>query len=198
MRRTRGSNEMFETRSSTVNRLTDNSNLSLIRLFSTVITKKNATEVHSKAEMLLGNGVNVNACDCNNETALHKISHSIPRVKKSKLVIPAIKLLLNFNADTNILNNHGKTCWEIAYENHSIKIGNLLSLNFPRSLSEPHTLDEVDSFHSITGDAVDSFHSSTGDPRHLNRSYSYGEERYNSIEVDVFRNATAPPLHQHF
>ena len=74
----------------------------------------------------------------------------------------------------------------------------MYSLNFTRSLSEPHSLDEVDSFHSSTGDKVDSFHSSTGDPRHLSRSCSYGEERYNSTEVDVFRNATAPPLPQHF
>lgn len=176
---------MFENRSSTVNRLTNNSNLSLIRLFSSVITKKNADEVYSQAVMLLRNGVNVNACDCNNETALHKISHSIPHVKKIKLVIRAIKLLLNFNANTNIRNNNGKTCWEIAYENFSPEIGNLLSLNFTRSLSEPDTCEEVDSFCSNI------------DPRHLNRSCSYGE-RNDSIEVDVFRNATAPPLHQHF
>ena len=177
---------MFETRSSTVNRLTDNGNLSLIRLFSSVITKKNAVEVYSKAEMLLRNGVNVNACDCSNETALHKISHSLPRVKKIKLLIPVIELLLNFNANVNILNNDIKTCSEIAYENHCIKIGSLLS-KFTRSLSEPNSFDEVDSYHS-----------STGDPQHLNRSYSYVEERYNSTEVDVFRHATAPPLHQHF
>ena len=186
----RVSNEMFDSTTSTVNRLTDNSNLSLIRLFSSVITKKNENKVYSEAELLLRNGVNVNACDCNNETALHKISHSIPHVKKNKLVIRAIKLSLKFNANTNILNNHGKTCWQIAYENYSIEIGNLLSLNFNRALSEPDTRD--------TRDEVDSFLSNIGDPRDLNRSCSYGEERYDSTEVDVFRNATAPPLHQHF
>ena len=178
---------MFETRSSTVNRLTDNGNLSLIRLFSSVITKKNAGEVYSKAEILLRNGVNVNACDCSNETALHKISHSLPRVKKNELVIPVIKLLLNFNANVEILNNDRKTCWEIAYENHCIKIGSILSSKFARSLSEPNSFDEVDSYRS-----------STGDPQHLSRSCSYGEERYSSTKVDVFRHATAPPLHQHF
>lgn len=52
---------MFDSTTSTVNRLTDNSNLSLIRLFSSVITKKNANKVYSEAELLLRNGVNVNA-----------------------------------------------------------------------------------------------------------------------------------------
>ena len=47
--------------------------------------------------MLLWNGINVNACGCNDETALNKIAHSILLVKKRKLVIPVepISVLIN-------------------------------------------------------------------------------------------------------
>lgn len=81
-------------------------------LLSVVVTKKNANDVYEKAEILLRDGVDVNECDSINETALHKIAHTIPRVTKTRFIVPIIKLLLNYSANTN-RNTHGKTCWEI-------------------------------------------------------------------------------------
>lgn len=154
-------------------------------LLSVVVTKKNANDVHEKAEILLRDGVDVNECDSVNETALHKIAHTIPRVTKTRFIVPIIKLLLNYSANTNIRNTHGKTCWEIAYGNHSDKIGDILLLSFSCPRSESCNLDEVDNFCSNIGDLN-------------NGSFSYSKEVSSSFKVDSFRNATAPPLEQLF
>lgn len=153
-------------------------------LLSAVVTKKNANDVHEKAEILLRDGVDVNECDSVNETALHKIAHTIPRVTKTRFIVPIIKLLLNYSANTN-RNTHGKTCWEIAYGNHSDKIGDILLFSFSCPRNESCNLDEVDNFCSNIGDLN-------------NGSFSYSKEVSSSFKVDSFRNATAPPLEQLF
>ena len=153
----------------------------LVTLLSVVVTKKNVNEIYENAEMLLRDGIDVNECDGINETALHKIAHSIPRVTKTRFIAPIIKLLLKYNADTNIRNTHGKTCWEIAYGNHSSKIGDLLFFNFSRSHSESYNQDEVDNFSPDNGDLE-------------NERFAYCKDVSNSLNMDSFGNATAPPL----
>ena len=159
--------------------------LPLVTLLSAVVTKKNANDVYENAEMLLRDGVDVNECDSINETALHKIAHTIPRVTKTRFIVPIISLLLKYSANTNIRNTHGKTCWEIAYGNHSYKIGDILCFSSSCPRSESCNLDEVDNFRPNIRDLN-------------NGSCSYSKEVSSSFEVDSFRNATAPPLEQLF
>ena len=94
------------------------------------ISKKNYKQIYNIVEVLLEHGANPNCYDLERETVLHKTLQHIPHVKKEKkYLLPIIKLLLSHNANPSMKNKDGDTCYKMAFDYGSCRIGTLLALS---------------------------------------------------------------------
>ena len=94
------------------------------------ISKENHKQTYNIVEVLLEYGANPNCFDLERETALHKTLKHIPHVKNErKYLLPIIELLLKHNANPSMKNKDGDTCYKMAFDYGSCRIGTLLTLS---------------------------------------------------------------------
>ena len=109
---------------------TTNNTTPLILAVQNPISKKNYKQTYNIVEVLLEHGANPNCFDLEQETALHKTLKHIPQVKNErKYLLPIIELLLSHHANPSIKNKDGDTCYKMAFDYGSSRIGTLLTLS---------------------------------------------------------------------
>ena len=109
---------------------TNNDTTPLMYAVQNPISKKNYKQSYNIVEVLLEHGANPNCFDRERETALHKTLKHIPHVKNErKYLLPIIELLLTYNANPFMKNKDGDTCYKMAFDYGSCRIGTLLTLS---------------------------------------------------------------------
>ena len=109
---------------------TDNDITPLMLAVQNPISKENYKQTYIIVEVLLEHGANPNCVDLERETALHKTLKHIPHVKNErKYLLPIIELLLSHNANPSMKNKDGDTCYKMAFDYGSCRIGTMLTLS---------------------------------------------------------------------